>query len=278
MSALPVVVVRRSLLLAVATLCAAALPGQGKKPKKGDKQEPAQVEAKTEAPKDDAITAKDPVIVALDKFAKAKVAKKREDWRTAMPRPPEVKFTPGRDYLWHVTTSKGDLVIRLLPAAAPRHVESTIYLARAGFFDGLVFPRILKGFMAQGGSPTNTQSGNAGYTLDLEASGEKHDGPGVLSAANAGAPNTDGSQFFLTFAAAPHLDGKYSVFGRVIAGLEVLPAIEKCGVEKDGDKLVDPPAIVRSWITVVDAGAADGKGEKGGGDAEPKAGGGSRGK
>lgn len=270
----------RAFLLPLLAALAAAAPAQGKKPAKPEKpaktEKPAKADKnadKAVAPKDDAVTAKDPVIVAIDKFVKAKVGKKREDWKTAMPRPPEVKFAADRDYLWHVETTKGEVVVRLLPQKAPRHVESTIYLARAGFYDGLVFPRVLKGFMAQGGSPTNTQSGNAGYTLDHEFSDEKHDGPGVLSAANSGQPNTDGSQFFLTFVATPHLDGKHTVFGRVVQGLDVLKVIEACGVEKDGEVMSDPPGIVRAWITVAEAAATGGKAGTDGSGDKPAGGG-----
>jgi peptidylprolyl isomerase len=259
-------------LLLVPLALAAALPAQGKKPAPAKKPT-----AEATPPKDDKVTAKDPAIVAIDKFRKAKVNTQRADWKTTLPAPPELKFTAQRDYLWQVRTSVGELTIRLLPAAAPRHVASTIYLARCGFYDGLRFPRILKGFMAQGGSPLNTQAGNAGYTLDHEfCDGEKHDGPGVLSAANGNAPNTDGSQFFLTFAATPHLDGHHTVFGRVVAGLDVLQALEARGVDKDGDPLPDPPAILCSWIVVAPAAAGvdakeQGKGEPGA-DAKGKGG------
>jgi len=248
--------------LAAAVLVAAflfgALPAQNKS---GAKPKPdAAPAAKVEAPKDDAKTAKDPAIAAIDKFRKAKVNTKAANWRTAMPAPPAVTFDAARQYLWHLETTAGPLVVTLLPEAAPKHVASVIYLARSGFYDGLVFPRVLKGFMAQGGSPTNDQSGDAGYKLDGEfKSGVTHDKAGALSAANAG-PGTDGSQFFLTFVPTPHLDGKHTVHGFVTEGLETLKAIEEKGVDKDGDPLPEKVAIVRTWITVADAPrAADGK-------------------
>ena len=254
--------------------CCAVLPGQqkpsgGKGKAKGDA---ATAAAQPVAPpKDDAITAKDPVVVAIDKLHKAKLSKKAADWRTRLPPPPAVTFSPGRDYRWHVETSVGTMVVTLLPDAAPKHCASVIHLARAGFYDGLWFPRVLKGFMAQGGSPDNTQSGNAGYSLDGEfATGQKHDKPGALSAANSGAPNTDGSQFFLTFVPTPHLDGLHTVHGFVTEGLEVLQGIEARGVEKDGEPLPEKVTIVRTWITVVakpdakaDAEASDAKGKDG---------------
>jgi peptidyl-prolyl cis-trans isomerase B (cyclophilin B) len=211
---------------------------------------------KVEAPKDDAKTAKDPVIVALDKFRKAKVSTKSADWRTRLPAPPKQAFDPARQYRWHLETSVGPLVVTLLPEAAPMHVTSVIHLARCGFYDGLSFPRVVKGFMAQGGSPTNDTAGDAGYRMDGElASGQKHDKPGALSAANSG-PGTDGSQFFLTFVATPHLDGKHTVHGFVTEGLETLQAIEARGSDKDGEPVKEKVTIVRTWITVVDAPAA----------------------
>lgn len=256
--------VRRVAATAAATVTAVLLgaspPAQTKGGEKPKPTAPAAKTAKVDAPKDDAKTAKDPAIAAIDKFRKAKVNTKAAGWRTAMQAPPAVTFDAARQYRWHLETTAGPLVIALLPEAAPKHVASVIYLARSGFYDGLVFPRVLKGFMAQGGSPTNDQSGDAGYKLDGEfASGVKHDKPGALSAANAG-PGTDGSQFFLTFVPAPHLDGKHTVHGFVTEGMDTLKAIEAKGVEKDGDPMPEKVAIVRTWITVVDAPrAADGK-------------------
>ena len=250
---------RHAVPLLLALLAATALPAQNQpkdKPKSPPKAEAGKAKAKVEAPKDDAITAKDPAIVAIDKFRKAKVSTKAADWRTHLPPPPALTFTAGREYRWHLDTSVGPLVITLLPAAAPKHVASVIYLSRSGFYDGLEFPRVLKGFMAQGGSPTNTQSGDPGYTMDGEfLTDQKHDKPGALSAANSG-PGTDGSQFFLTFVPTPHLDGKHTVHGFVTEGMTTLQALEQKGVDKDGEPLPEKVAILRSWITVVAAPAA----------------------
>jgi len=209
--------------------------------------------AKVVPVKDDAKTAKDPVVVAIDKFRKSKVSTKPADWRTHLPRPPVVEFAADRLYRWHLETSVGSMTVTLLPTAAPRHVTSVIYLARCGFYDGLEFPRVLKGFMAQGGSPTNDRSGDAGYLMEGEfLTDQKHDKPGALSSANSG-PGTEGSQFFLTFVPAPHLDGKHTVHGFVTEGLETLKALEARGVEKDEDPLTEKVVIQRTWITVVDA-------------------------
>jgi peptidyl-prolyl cis-trans isomerase B (cyclophilin B) len=241
------------LVLPFVLLLAAASPAQGND-KGGKPAGGASAKApKAEPRKDDAKTAKDPVVVAIDKFRKAKVSTKPQDWRTRLPAPPAVTFDPARQYRWHLETSVGPIVVTLLPEAAPRHVTSVIYLARCGFYDGLSFPRVVKGFMAQGGSPTNDTAGDAGYKLDGEfASGQKHDKPGALSAANSG-PGTDGSQFFLTFAPTPHLDGKHTVHGFVTEGLETLQAIEARGGEGETGVPTEKVTIVRTWITVVDA-------------------------
>jgi len=109
------------------------------------------------------------------------------------------------------------------------HVSSTIYLTRIGFYDGVIFHRIIPNFMAQGGDPTGTGRGGPGYNYSGEFSSKvKHDKGGLLSMANAG-PGTDGSQFFLTFVKTPWLDGKHSIFGEVIAGKKTLEKIEKLG-------------------------------------------------
>jgi peptidyl-prolyl cis-trans isomerase B (cyclophilin B) len=242
-----------AVLFAAALALAAALPAQ--QPDKPKAKPAAGKAAKAAAPKDDAMTAKDPVIVAIDAFKKAKVSTKPTDWRTRLPAPPTVAFAPNATYRWHLETSVGPLVVQLLPDNAPRHVTSVIYLARCGFYDGLTFPRILKGFMAQGGSPDNTQAGDAGYKLDGEFVKDlKHDRVGTLSAANSG-PNTDGSQFFLTFVPTPHLDGKHTVHGHVIDGLPTLSAIEERGVALDEDGKATPQkvTILHTWISVVHA-------------------------
>ncbi len=251
-------------------------PPSKEKPKAEAGKAKGQTAKAAEPPKDDAATAKDPVVVALDKFRKAKVSTKAADWRSSLPEPPLTPFAAISDYRWHVETSVGTMVVTLLPDAAPKHVTSVIYLSRCGFYDGLWFPRVLKGFMAQGGSPDSTQVGNAGYTFDGEfLTGQKHDRPGALSAANAG-PNTDGSQFFLTFVPTPHLDGKHTVHGFVTDGLDVLKAIEARGVDKDGDPLPEKVTIVRTWITVApkaaagDAPAAGDKDAGGGKKAKPE--------
>ena len=123
----------------------------------------------------------------------------------------------------------GDIEIRLMPEVAPKHVTSTVYLTTLGFYDDIVFHRVIPGFMAQGGDPTGTGTSGPGYQYDGEFSPDvRHDRPGLLSMANAGA-GTDGSQFFLTFVETPWLDDKHTIFGEVTEGLDSLKAMEQKG-------------------------------------------------
>ncbi len=161
--------------------------------------------------------------------ASANVDTKQPGWRTRLPKPQMLEFPPGQTWRARITTSKGELVVRLLADAAPMHVTSFAYLARLGFYDGLAFHRVIPEFMAQGGCPLGSGTGGPGYRFDGEfAPGARHDRPGLLSMANAG-PGTDGSQFFLTFVPTPWLDGKHTLFGQVEGGESVLQALEACG-------------------------------------------------
>ena len=119
----------------------------------------------------------------------------------------------------------GSFTVRLFAAEAPRTVNNFVFLARDGYFDGTTFHRVIPGFMAQGGDPTGTGRGGPGYRFADEFHPSlRHDKPGVLSMANAG-PNTNGSQFFITFVPTPHLDGGHAVFGEVADGMETVNAI-----------------------------------------------------
>jgi peptidyl-prolyl cis-trans isomerase B (cyclophilin B) len=167
-------------------------------------------------------------------IAAAHVDQSGTTWRTSLPKPTVVAFTPGRRYFWTLATSKGTLRLQLDPTAAPMHVTSTIYLTLLGFYDGLTFHRIVKGWVAQAGDPLGTGTGGPGYSYAVETSpGARHDARGVLSMAHAG-PNTEGSQFFITFVAAPNLDGTFSAFGRLVDGLDTLAAIEQVGTDGEG--------------------------------------------
>jgi cyclophilin family peptidyl-prolyl cis-trans isomerase len=176
------------------------------------------------------------------------VDKSQPGWKEQVPRPAPVRFPSDRKYFWMLETSEGPLKIEFLPAKAPRHVGTMMYLTRLGFFDGLTFHRIIPGFMAQGGDPTGTGSGGPRfrYAGEFPSRGApKHDERGVVSMANAG-PRTDGSQFFIMFKEAPHLDGKHTVFGRVVEGRGTLYGMEARG-SKDG-KPTGPVLIERAEI------------------------------
>jgi len=126
-----------------------------------------------------------------------------------------------------IATSKGEIRIKLFPDEAPLTVANFANLAERGFYDGLKFHRVIKDFMIQGGDPAGNGSGGPGYKFKDEFSPKhRHDGPGVLSMANAG-PGTNGSQFFITHKETPWLNDKHSVFGRVVSGQEVVNAIQQ---------------------------------------------------
>jgi peptidyl-prolyl cis-trans isomerase B (cyclophilin B) len=149
-------------------------------------------------------------------------------------KPPEMQIDPSKNYTAHFKTSKGDFDIKLYTKEAPITVNNFVFLAKDGFYDGISFHRVISDFMVQGGDPTGTGRGGPGYKWNDEPGALKmrHDGPGVLSMANAGV-NTNGSQFFITHAAQPHLDGKHAVFGKVVGdGQKVIDAI------RQGDKML----------------------------------------
>lgn len=130
-------------------------------------------------------------------------------------------------------TGMGTVKIELFKDKTPVTVDNFVKLAKQGFYDGTIFHRVIDGFMTQGGDPTGTGRGGPGYTIPDEFSPAlKHDSAGMLSMANAG-PNTGGSQFFITVAPTPWLDGRHSIFGKVIEGLDVVTAISK--VERDAN-------------------------------------------
>ena len=138
-------------------------------------------------------------------------------------------------------TSEGPIEVELYPEAAPKTVENFTKLVGEGFYDGLVFNRVIPDFMIQGGCPEGTGSGGPGYTFEDEFNQHKVV-RGALAMANAG-PNTNGSQFFIvTTEAAPWLDGKHTVFGKVTSGMEVVDALE--GLPTDGRDRPQEPAMI----------------------------------
>jgi len=137
-----------------------------------------------------------------------------------------------------IETARGTITLELYDDKAPKTVANFVKLAQDGFYDGLTFHRVIDDFMIQGGCPRGDGTGGPGYQFEDEFHPDlKHDAPGVLSMANAG-PNTNGSQFFITHVATPWLDGKHSVFGRVVAGQDVVNSVQQ------GDKI--------QRITIVD--------------------------
>jgi cyclophilin family peptidyl-prolyl cis-trans isomerase len=127
-------------------------------------------------------------------------------------------------------TYLGTFTVELFDDLAPKTAGNFAKLAKEGFYDGVIFHRVIDGFMIQGGDPTGTGRGGPGYKIPDEfAPGLKHDGEGILSMANAG-PGTGGSQFFITLVPTPWLDGKHAIFGRVTAGMDVVRAIGKVQV------------------------------------------------
>jgi peptidyl-prolyl cis-trans isomerase A (cyclophilin A) len=156
------------------------------------------------------------------------------------------------------TTTEGNFKVRLFEEEAPNTVANFVGLAEGTkewtdpktgkkvtrpFYDGLVFHRVIDGFMIQGGDPLGTGTGGPGYRFGDEFSRtRRHDKPGILSMANAG-PNTNGSQFFITLAPTPWLDGKHSVFGEVVEGLDVVQKIGRTPTSKPGDRPLKPITI-----------------------------------
>ena len=142
-----------------------------------------------------------------------------EQVRKTYDSPPPLTIDPNKRYVATIKMEKSCIVIELLSKDAPKTVNNFVFLAREGFYDGTTFHRVIPGFMAQGGDPKGTGTGGPGYKFADEFSENGHE-RGVISMANAG-PNTNGSQFFITFAPQLHLDGKHSVFGKVIEGMDV---------------------------------------------------------
>jgi cyclophilin family peptidyl-prolyl cis-trans isomerase len=141
------------------------------------------------------------------------------------PSPPEMAIDPTRNYRATLQTEKGDIVLQLFAAEAPLTVNNFVFLARQGYYDGVTFHRVIPDFMVQGGDPTGTGAGGPGYAFSDEVdSGLAFDRPGLLAMANAG-PGTNGSQFFITYTPTPHLNGKHTIFGEVLQGMDVALAI-----------------------------------------------------
>lgn len=191
----------------------------------------------------------DAAVAAIDEFITAQsVDTSGSGWRTSLSAPPQAEFDADSSYFWDLETNVGKVTVQLLPQTAPMHVSSTIYLTRLGFYDGLSFHRVITQFMAQGGCPLGTGTGGPGFQYAGEYDPNvKHDKPGLLSMANAG-PGTDGSQFFLTFVPTPWLDGKHTIFGEVVDGMDVVQRLEAGGSESG--QTSEPLSITTATIRV----------------------------
>ena len=141
--------------------------------------------------------------------------------------PPEMQIDTSKAYVAEIETNKGIIELELYSEHAPKTVNNFVFLAREGFYDGVSFHRVISNFMIQGGDPTGTGSGGPGYSFEdeVEENPLKHE-RGVISMANAG-PNTNGSQFFITHSPQPHLNGKHTVFGKVVSSQDIVDLIRQ---------------------------------------------------
>jgi cyclophilin family peptidyl-prolyl cis-trans isomerase len=162
--------------------------------------------------------------------------------------PPEMQIDAARIYVATLKTTRGDIVIELLPQAAPVTVNNFVFLARQGYYDGATFHRVLPGFVAQGGDPTGTGAGGPGYFIPNEDSDLTFDGPGLVAMANSGR-DRNGSQFFITYDALPHLDGGYTIFGRVTRGMDVALALTPRDPQQNPNA---PPGDVIHSVVIVE--------------------------
>lgn len=157
--------------------------------------------------------------------------------------PPAQVIDPAKSYQATIETERGDIVVELFADTAPINVNSFVYLAQNGWYDGVTFHRVLEGFVAQGGDPSGTGFGYPGYRCQDEITPEhSFDEPGVVSLANSG-PNTNGSQFFITYAPTPNLNPNFTIIGRVVEGMEVAESLTRRDPQQDpfgppGDKII----------------------------------------
>ena len=152
---------------------------------------------------------------------------------------PDLVIDTSKDYYATFVTERGEFRLRLFDDQVPRTVNNFVFLAREGFYNGVTFHRVIPGFMAQGGDPTGTGGGSPGYRFDDEFHPDLVHNAGVISMANSG-PNTNGSQFFITFVPTPHLDGGHAVFGEVVEGMEVVNSISP----RDPATAIEPGDVI----------------------------------
>lgn len=157
--------------------------------------------------------------------------------------PPAMGIDPSHRYVATLKTDKGDIRVELYAKESPATVNNFVFLARDGFYDGVVFHRVIPGFMAQGGDPTGSGSGGPGYQFKDERNALTHE-TGSVSMANAG-PNTNGSQFFICYEPQPHLNGRHTIFGRVIDGMDVVKSFPARDPSRGG-----PPAATIESVSI----------------------------
>lgn len=149
-------------------------------------------------------------------------------------------------------TTQGSIEIKLMPDIAPKACENFIKLIEKGYYNGIIFHRVIKGFMVQGGDPTGTGRGGEsvwGSTFEDEVSaGAEFDKPGILAMANAG-PNTNGSQFFITTAKTPWLNMRHTIFGEVVSGYDVVEKIEGTAADSS-DKPIQEQKIIKAYLKI----------------------------
>lgn len=204
-------------------------------------------------------------VAAIKRFieeekAAGRIDTSKEGWKTSLPRFPRVTFKKGAELYWVLEIKTEEervdkIVVKLLPDLAPNHVANCIYLNELGFYDGLTFHRIIPFFMAQGGCPNGNGMGNPGYQFggEFPADGRKvikH----MIAAANTPQPDTDGSQFFIAFAEAKHLDGKHTVYGEIVDGKGPAQRLANYGSPSGAIRTVDgkawpTPTIVKGSIS-----------------------------
>ncbi len=143
-------------------------------------------------------------------------------------------------------TDMGKIVFELFPDVAPNHVKNFLDLVDKGFYNGLTFHRIAKNFVIQGGSPDGSPAGNAGYTIPAEFSNVKHM-PGTLAMARGGDPNSASCQFYICLTQLEDLDGKYTIFGQTVEGMDVVLKIGKAPTKEGTDSPLEPITMIRLW-------------------------------
>ena len=233
------------ILVGVLTLAACGSPADAPAaPDTAQQPAPTATSAPAQQPKDASMSQATPAAQPADGSAGPGFRMQTHEGRTfkQYSSPPAMMIDPSARYTATITTNKGAIVIDLMAASAPKTVNSFVFLAEDGFYDGLIFHRVIENFMIQGGDPTGLGVAGPGYRFEDEIDpSAQFDRPGLLAMANSG-PNTNGSQFFITTVPTPHLNGGHTIFGTVTQGQDVAVAISK--VEKGpGDRPLEPVVI-----------------------------------